>query len=104
MGALSQLAIGCGLFILIPSCTFGIGLWSIYHYIGMKRKLSGMLFALLIGLIAFEASFIGIAIDPRWNNDWKSLLTTSGLIAIAATFFVLIFTPLFVRLIKVLSR
>jgi hypothetical protein len=104
MSPILELTIVCGLLILIPGSTFGVGLWLIISRVGMQHRLASILFAVLMGIVAFEASMIGIAIDPRWNFDWGKLFITSGLIGIATTVFILIFTPIYTRLLKIFNR
>ena len=92
----------CGSFILIPGFSFGLGLWLIVRYLGFQHRLAVLFFALLMGIVAFEVSLIGMAIDPRLGSvGWTKLITTSGLAGIGTSVFVLIFTPVFISLMKV---
>jgi hypothetical protein len=95
----------CGAFILVPGITFGLGLWLIVRYLGFQHRLAMMFFALLMGIVFFEGSIIGMVIDPRSSSvGWTKLFTTAGLIGIGTTLFVLIFTPIYITLIKIFKR
>jgi hypothetical protein len=95
----------CGAFILIPGFSFGLGLWLIGRYLGHRDRLSKVYYAFLMGIVTFEASFIGMSIDPRSASvGLTKLVTTSGLIGIGVSLFVLVFTPIYVNLIKIFKR
>jgi hypothetical protein len=95
----------CGAFILVPGISFGLGLWLIVRYLGFHHKLAMPIFALLVGVVVFEASFIGMAIDPRSSfADLTKIIATSALIGFGASLFVLIFTPVYVKLIEIFKR
>lgn len=104
MNPLLELTLICGLLILIPGSTFGLGLWLIVRRVGIQPRLASILFAILMGIVAFEASSIGMVVDPRWNFNWTKMLITSGLIGIATFVFIVIFTPIYTGLIKIFKR
>lgn len=86
----------CGAFLLIPIGTFAVGLWLIVHFVGMNSKWSSQLIALLIGFIFFEASAIGMLIDPRGGLErFPEIIRTSIAIGIITTIVVVIFIPIF---------
>lgn len=105
---MSKILVGllqCGSFILIPGTSFGIGLWLIISYVGFQRKLGVIFFALLMGLVLFEASVIGMIIDPRSGSfGWTKLIGIAGLIGTATSILVLAFSWVYANLIKNLRR
>jgi hypothetical protein len=105
MGKLLVIMLQCGAFVLVPGVSFGFGLWLITRYLGFQHKLATLCFALLMGAVFFEASFIGMAIDPRSDSvGWTRIITLAGLIGIGTSVAVLIFTPVYVNLIKIFKR
>lgn len=82
----------CGVFIIIPVITFGIGIWKI---IKLNPKYQKVSISALIGFIFFEASIIGLIIDPRSSgHSFQELLVLSGIIGFATSLFVLILLPI----------
>ena len=95
----------CSAFLFIPGVTFGLGVWLIVRYLGHQHKFAALFYALLVGTVAFEASFIGMAMDPgSIGRDWTRLFTTAALIGIGTCIFVLVLTPVYVSLTKIFRR
>jgi|APDOM4702015191_1054821.scaffolds.fasta_scaffold669461_2 hypothetical protein len=92
----------CGAFIFIPAGTFGIGLWLILKFIGMDKQISLFLLALLIGISFFEASAVGMLIDPRGGfKRISEIVITSGLIGLGVTLSVILIVPIYRAIIKI---
>lgn len=104
MNPVLELSMACGLIILLPGLTFVGGVWIIVRKFGIHSRFSFILLATIIGLVAFEASFFGMVIDPRQNLPWSKILTISGSVGIVATLSVVIFTPVYIGLTKIFKR
>ena len=92
----------CGAFVAIPVATFGFGVWKILQ---LDEKYQRVSIAGLIGFIFFEASTIGMIIDPRSGNmDFGELIFTSGLIGIATFLFVLLFLPIAIEIFRIFKK
>jgi hypothetical protein len=99
MGTLLISLLQCGLFILIPISTFGTGLWLIRKLFDKKK--SFILIALLIGFSFFEASMIGMLIDPRGGfSRFTYIIKTASLIGVVVTLSVLLFAPIYQAIAK----
>ncbi len=86
----------CGAFVLIPMSSFALGLWLIAHFVGFENRWTMILVALLIGLIFFEGSLVGMLIDPRASlSGLFEKVRIASIIGLVAFIFVLIFTPVF---------
>ncbi len=95
----------CGAFIIVPTGIILIGLWVILRYIGSKNRYAIFLYALLIGIAFFAASFIGMLSDPRsTQTPITEIIKTSAIIAIIATIAILCFTMVFKGLIKIFRK
>ena len=91
----------CSAFLVIPIGTFAIGIWLMIRFVGMNNRWSYILVALLIGFIFFEASTIGMLIDPRGGLDkFAEIIRTSIVIGVITVLLVLIFLPIFRVLFK----
>jgi len=79
----------CGVFLLFPSITFGIGYWLIGRYWRDNKPFSLYAGAGLWGFVAFEIMLIGILLDPdtTYPLEWTKILMTSSIIGVG-TFFV----------------
>ena len=95
MNTLLLILLQCGAFLLIPLGTFATGLWIVIRFIGTNNRLSQILVALLIGFSFFEASTIGMLIDPRggWAK-FPEIIKTSIVIGVITTLSVLVFAPI----------
>ena len=92
----------CGAFIIIPLATFGFGVWRILQLDEKYHRISA---AGLIGFIFFEASVIGMIIDPRSRNlTLQELFLTSGTIGLVAFLFVILFLPVAVTIFRLFKR
>lgn len=82
----------CGIFILVPGITFGIGLHLIRRFAKKKRKLAA---AGLIGLTFFETSLIGLIFDPKVAH-WSitAIVGISAIVGLGSTLLVLAFLPI----------
>lgn len=92
----------CGAFLIIPSVTFGLGIKKLlqiqekYHRIGIAG---------LIGFVSFEASIIGMLIDPRSDNyTFIELILTSLVIGLVAFAFVLLGSPIGIAILNMFRR
>jgi len=93
---LGAAVIGCSLFLFVPLATLGIGLAILRRHPIRKRGLAMIAYAALIGLLFFEASSIGMALDPKARSlGVARVLLYSGLIGVATTLAVLLFSPLY---------
>ena len=82
----------CGAFTILPIVTFGFGLQYILK-LNNKYQRSGI--AGVIGFTFFEASLIGMLIDPRSNQmNFKEIILISLAIGAGAFLIVLLFTPI----------
>jgi hypothetical protein len=82
-----------------------LGLWLIAHFLGFQHKLAKWFSALLIGIAFFEGSLIGMLIDPRSTSaGWPSILITAALTGLGAAIAALIFTPIYLGLIKIFKH
>ena len=101
MNTLLIIILQCGAFLLIPAGTFATGIWLIVRFVGMANRWSHILVALLIGFIFFEASIIGMLIDPRggWEK-FPEIVRTSSVIGVVTILFVLVFLPIFRALLR----
>ena len=89
----------CGAFIAIPVATFGFGIWKILQ---LGEKYHRLSIAGLIGIVFFEASMIGLIIDPRSINiNLKELIFTSAIIGITAFLFVLLLLPVAMSIFRI---
>ena len=96
------LLLQCGTFIIIPIATFGFGVWKILQ---LDEKYQLVSIAGLIGFIFFEASTIGMSIDPRSGDiDFRELIFTSGPIGIATFLFVLLFLPIAIEIFRIFKK
>jgi uncharacterized membrane protein len=95
----------CGAFLLIPIGTFAVGIWFIVRFVGMNNRWSPVLIALLIGFVFFEASTIGMLIDPRGGlQKIPQIIKTSTVIGVITSLCVLIFLPIFRALMKLFRQ
>jgi hypothetical protein len=88
----------CGAFILIPLVTFALGIWKISQ---IDEKYHRLNFAALIGFVFFEASMIGMLIDPRSSNHPFIELI---LIALATGIFTFLFVLLMLPILRTLKK
>jgi hypothetical protein len=92
-------------FVFIPFSTFFLGLWIIRKTIGHKAKISLIAIALLVGLIIFEGSVIGMIIDPRFQVDRLTyVIGQSLLIGFITAIIVFVFTKLFNHVVRVINK
>ncbi|HVF25357.1 MAG TPA: hypothetical protein VNA23_05675 [Anaerolineales bacterium] len=92
----------CGAFVVIPMATFGFGVRRILQLDEKYHRISS---AGLIGFISFEASTIGMIIDPRSGNiDFSELIFTSGIIGIATFLLVLFFLPIAMEIFRICKK
>ena len=92
----------CGAFIIIPLATFGFGVWRILQLDEKYHRISA---AGLIGFISFEASVIGMIIDPRSPSlTLQELFLTSGTIGLVAFLFVILFLPVALTIFRLFKR
>ena len=89
----------CSGFIIIPLLTSIIGTWIIFHNGSMqKNKMSG---PILISIVFFEASILGMFADPRSEAmGIIRIFSISALIGIVVFILVLVLGPLFTKLIR----
>ena len=101
MNSLLLVLLQCGAFLLIPIGTFALGIWLIIRFAGIDNKWSHILVVLLIGFIFFEASIIGMLVDPRggWEK-FPEIFRTSIVIGVVTVLLVLVFLPIFRALFK----
>ena len=92
----------CGAFIIIPLATFGVDVWRILQ---LDEKYHRVSIAGLMGFISFEATIIGMIIDPRSGNmGSKELVVTSGIIGIATFLFVILFLPVAMAIFRIFKK
>ncbi len=92
----------CGAFIVIPFATLIIGAWKIIYF---KEKYQYISMAALIGFVGFEASLIGMIIDPRSSrSSFSNMIFTALVIGLVTTLFVFLFTPIYVKLIQFFKK
>ena len=92
----------CGIFILVPLATFGFGIQRILQ---LDEKYHRMSVAGLIGFISFEASAIGMIIDPRSRNlTLQELVLSSGTIGLITFLFVILFLPVALTIFRLFKR
>src|SRR5574339_229873 len=95
----------CGAFVLIPMGSFALGFWLIAHFVGFENRWAMILVALLIGLIFFEGSLIGMLIDPRASLSGPfEKARIASIIGLIAFICVLIFTPVFRGLTRIFKQ
>lgn len=59
----------------------------------------------LIGFIFFEASFIGMLMDPRSSEkNFQEILLISSITGLITILFVLIFTPVYTAIVRTLKK
>ena len=92
-------------FVFIPFGTFFLGLWIIRKTIGHKVKSSLISIALLVGLVFFEGSVIGMIIDPRFQVDRLTfVIGHSIIIGFITAIIVFVFTKLFNYVVRVINK
>jgi len=92
----------CGAFIIIPITTFGFGVWKILQ---IDKKYHRISIACLIGFIFFEASTIGMLIDPRSNNlSFEKLILISFIIGLVSFLCVFLFLPLLMLIFRIFNK
>jgi len=70
------------------------------RFIGFKKKLNTISVALLIGIVFFEASLIGMLADPRSTvMGGLNIIKFAGLIGLAVFLIVLIFSYVYARVL-----
>lgn len=86
----------CGVFILVPSSTFGIGYWLIRKHWRDNKTLSLFAGAGLWGFVAFEITLIGILFDPEtiYPLEWGRFIWISSIIGVGTFLFVLVVTSI----------
>ncbi len=89
----------------IPFGTFFLGLWVIRKTRGLKAKSSLIAIALLVGLVFFEGSAIGMIMDPRFQVDRLTyVIGKSILIGFITAIIVFVFTKLFNHVVRVINK
>ncbi len=96
MNKLLLMFLQCGAFVLIPLSTFFVGLWIIVKLVGMNSRISVILIAIVIGISFFEASAIGMLVDPRASlSRLSEIFKISSVLGLAVTISVLAFIPIY---------
>jgi hypothetical protein len=92
----------CGAFVFIPLTTFIMGVWKITTKVDAKYQ---YISTTLTGFVFFEASFIGLLIDPRSSGkSFQEILLISCILGFVVLLFVLIFTPVYTVIMRVLKK
>ncbi len=92
----------CGLFTVPPIATFIFGIWLIQKHFSNRTRLAS---ALLIGIIFFEASMIGMSMDPKSANvNLLNVFLIAGTIGIAASLFVFILLPIGMAVLRIFNK
>jgi hypothetical protein len=102
MNILSML-LQCGAFVFIPLTTFIVGVWEITTKIDAKYQYISI--STLIGFVFFEASLIGLLIDPKSSGkSFQEILLISCILGFVVLLFVLIFTPVYTVIMRALKK
>jgi hypothetical protein len=88
-------ALQCGANIVIPFLTFLGGIWLLLLHEPNKKWITYLLLGFLIALVGFEATFLGLLLDPdTQDNSITSITKEAGKIGFFAFFVGLIFFPI----------
>jgi len=102
MSKIVLMSLQCEAFVFIPLITFGLGLKFIISRLGFKHRFSSMAIAIVIGIVFFEASLIGMLIDPRSISvSLIKLIEIAGLIGFTVFVLILLFGPIYQRLLQI---
>jgi hypothetical protein len=102
MNILSML-LQCGAFVFIPLTTLIMGVWKITTKVDTKYQYISV--STLIGFVFFEASLIGLLIDPKSSEKtFQEIFLISGTVGFIVLLFVLIFTPVYTVIMRALKN
>ena len=101
MNTFLSLLLQCGAFLLVPALVFGVGLWLINKFVGTEDPKSLIAIAAIIGFSFFAAAVVGMLIDPRGGfSKMSEIIKTAGIIGIVVSLSILVFVPIYRRIVK----
>jgi len=101
MSKIVLISLQCGAFVFIPLITLVLGIMFIIRKPGFEHRFSSLAGAILIGLVFFEASLIGMLMDPRSISvSLIKLIEIAGAMGLTVFVLVLLFGPIYQRLLQ----